>query len=107
MGDTNGHATDGAPSINAENGVSCPAKLLWKHPAPMSTPMFQFMVHVNQKYGLQLTSYDELHRWSTTHIGKFWGRVWTFVGIRAHTQPSKVNIPRREMLARGLRWADG
>lgn len=91
MGDTNGHAVDGCFPEETSNGTSTGPKMLWKHPAPLSTPMFQFMVNVNQKYGLQLTSYDELHKWSTSHIGKFWGRVWQFVGIKAHTQPSKVS----------------
>jgi acetoacetyl-CoA synthetase len=89
MGDTDGYFDGAVASMdatNGTNGVSSGPKLLWKHPAPMYTPMFQFLVHVNQKYGLQLTSYDELHRWSTLNIGKFWGRVWDFVGVRAQKQ---------------------
>jgi acetoacetyl-CoA synthetase len=66
--------------------------------------MYDFMASVNQKHGLQLTHYDELHKWSTSHIDKFWGRVWEYVGVRAERQASKVctviPIPRQEALKR-------
>lgn len=97
MNDTNGHVENGANGTNGIangiNGAPRSAKMLWRHPAPMSTPMFRFLEHVNQKYGLQLTSYEELHKWSTDHIAKFWGRVWSFVGIRAENQASRARTP--------------
>lgn len=87
MNGIDGDAGHGAIGVN---GTSTASKMLWKHPAPMSTPMFKFMENVNQKYGLQLSSYEELHRWSVDNIGKFWGRVWGFVGVRAEEQASRV-----------------
>lgn len=74
--------------------------MLWKHPSPMSTPMFQFLNHVNQKFGLQLSNYEELHKWSTDHVAKFWGRVWSFVGIKAENQPLRVLRERAPMFPR-------
>ncbi|KAF1949850.1 acetoacetate-CoA ligase [Byssothecium circinans] len=88
MNGTNGHHAKGnGPS----NGSAIPAsKLLWRHPSPQSTPMFQFVEKVNKEYGLMLSSYEELHRWSIEHIDKFWGLVWHFVGVRAEKEASMV-----------------
>ncbi|KAF2189073.1 acetoacetate-CoA ligase [Zopfia rhizophila CBS 207.26] len=75
---------------NSTNGVPKAPKLLWEHPAPKSTPMWAFLKHVNEKYKLQLKSYDELHKWSVDNIADFWGTVWEYVGIRASPSGSKV-----------------
>jgi len=53
--------------------------------------MYQFMESVNKDFGLQLSKYDELHRWSIDQIDAFWGHVWKFVGIRAECQSSRVS----------------
>ncbi|PSN66363.1 acetoacetate-CoA ligase [Corynespora cassiicola Philippines] len=90
MNGTNGHAENGTNGTNGTNGASKGSKLLWTHPAPQSTPMFDFLHNVNQKYGLQLSNYEELHKWSVDNTAKFWGRVWSFVGVRANCQASKV-----------------
>lgn len=43
--------------------------------------MTRFMEFVNRKHGLQLTSYAQLHQWSTDRIAEFWASVWEFVEI--------------------------
>jgi acetoacetyl-CoA synthetase len=86
---TSGHLETG---VNGSNGMHNGSKLLWRHPAPMTTPMFKFLEQVNLKYGLQIDSYEELHKWSVEHVGKFWGRAWTFVGIKAKTQASRAVV---------------
>ena len=43
---------------------------------PDLTRVFDFLRKVNAKYGLQLTSYEELYKWSTTRIDDFWSSVW-------------------------------
>jgi hypothetical protein len=82
-------ATKGTNGINETQQAS---KMLWRHTDPGTTSMFKFLEHVNAKYGLQLSSYEELQIWSVDHIGKFWGRVWNFVGVKASSQPTRVGI---------------
>lgn len=56
---------------------------LWRHGSPEATPMWQFLQHVNCKYGLQIKDYPGLYRWSIDNIADFWAEVWHFTGIRA------------------------
>ncbi|KAH7355748.1 hypothetical protein BKA66DRAFT_515892 [Pyrenochaeta sp. MPI-SDFR-AT-0127] len=77
---------------NGTNGTLASSKLLWRHASPQSTPMHEFLQLVNQRYGLDLSSYHELHAWSVDNISEFWWRVWDFVGIRHQgTPPSAVD----------------
>ncbi|KAF2011452.1 acetoacetate-CoA ligase [Aaosphaeria arxii CBS 175.79] len=76
------------------------AKVLWRHPAPSTTPMSRFMQDINQRYGLQLDTYDDLHAWSVKNIAKFWGRAWAFLGVRASTQASSIINERAPMFPR-------
>lgn len=100
MNGSNGN--NGTIGDEPTNGISKSPKLLWQHPSPGSTPMSQFMHSVNQKYGLQLSSYEELHKWSIDHIDKFWGRVWQFVGVRAHSEASRVSLRKSNVKDRKL-----
>lgn len=59
------------------------AELLWKHPDPTSTPMWDFLSRVNEKHGLQLKDYQGLYAWSVDNVGLFWEECWQFVGIQA------------------------
>lgn len=95
MSGTDEGRTANNADIDLNNGVSRSSKLLWRHPAPQSTPMFQFLHYVNQKHGFELANYEELYRWSINHIDKFWDRVWDFVGIRSKRQASKVREYQR------------
>ncbi|KAJ4321339.1 hypothetical protein N0V84_005369 [Fusarium piperis] len=57
--------------------------VLWRHPNPESTPMWEFLQHVNKKYGLSLDGYPALYKWSIDEVALFWEEVWHFVGITA------------------------
>jgi acetoacetyl-CoA synthetase len=41
----------------------------------------KFLALVNQKYGLKIKSYPELHRWSVDKVSDFWSTVWDYTGI--------------------------
>jgi len=43
----------------------------------------RFINFVNKKYGLQISSYDELYRWSIENIQDFWASMWEFGEIKA------------------------
>ncbi|KAJ1308642.1 hypothetical protein OPQ81_004336 [Rhizoctonia solani] len=57
------------------------AKLLWAPAEPRGTRTTQFMRKVNAKYGLSLSSYDQLWVWSTENIAEFWDLVWEDTNI--------------------------
>lgn len=79
---------------NGINGKSPGAKLLWRHPSPESTPMYEFLQKVNKTHGLQLSTYPELHQWSVDNIDEFWQDVWDFVGVRAQGKAARVRPER-------------
>jgi acetoacetyl-CoA synthetase len=58
-------------------------KELWRHAAPKTTPMWQFMQRVNERHGLQVNDYPGLYKWSMENTASFWEEVWHFVGITA------------------------
>ena len=63
---------------------------LWRHPAPTSTPMWQFIERVNSKRGLSIKAYPALYKWSVENTSAFWEDVWDFVGIVASKKADKV-----------------
>jgi acetoacetyl-CoA synthetase len=74
------------------NGQAKPSKpMLWTHPDPESTRMTEFMQRVNQKYHLDLQTYDDLFNWSIDQIGDFWSETWDFTGIVAEKRPVGVS----------------
>ncbi|KAF1846948.1 acetoacetate-CoA ligase [Cucurbitaria berberidis CBS 394.84] len=73
--------------MNGINDASTSSKLLWRHSSPQSTPMYQFLQLINQTYGQQLSTYQDLHKWSIDNIDDFWLRTWDFVGIRHQGVP--------------------
>lgn len=63
---------------------------LWRHPDPTSTPMWAFLLRVNQRYGLELADYPGLYKWSVENVAEFWEEVWHSVGITASKPFDKV-----------------
>ncbi|ARP98309.1 acetoacetate--CoA ligase [Pseudorhodoplanes sinuspersici] len=58
-------------------------KPLWI-PSPervAATQVMDFMRQVNDRHGLSLTSYKDLHAWSVAHPGLFWDQVWDYCGV--------------------------
>ncbi|HJT35604.1 MAG TPA: acetoacetate--CoA ligase [Pirellulales bacterium] len=45
--------------------------------------LMAFMRQVNERWGLSLSSYRELHRWSVTRPEQFWALLWDYCGMRA------------------------
>ncbi len=56
----------------------------------------KFIEFVNERYGLSIKDYADLHKWSVTQIEDFWAAVWDFAGI-IHSKPyEKVVINLHE-----------
>jgi acetoacetyl-CoA synthetase len=61
------------------------AEKLWEPQNPESTELYKFMRHINAKYSLNLSSYDDIYRWSISRISDFWGEVWYYTGMVGST----------------------
>lgn len=65
-----------ADVTNFENEVP-----LYAPPDAQETRVFHLLRRVNSKYGLQLKSYLDLYKWSTSEIDEFWKLVWDDTGV--------------------------
>ncbi|KAF1739768.1 Acetoacetyl-CoA synthetase [Beauveria bassiana] len=72
--------------------ASALAEVLWTHPDPTSTPMWQFIQRVNAEHNLALAGYPDLYRWSIDRIADFWRACWDFVGIVASTEAHEACV---------------
>jgi len=45
--------------------------------------IMKFIEFVNNKFGLNISTYDQLYKWSIENIPSFWAAVWEFTGIKA------------------------
>ncbi|HHH40479.1 MAG TPA: acetoacetate--CoA ligase, partial [Chloroflexi bacterium] len=65
----------------------------------------RFIRHVNETYGLAITNYPELYRWSVEQIPDFWATMWDFADIRASQGYTQVvdDLTRFP----GARWFPG
>ena len=73
-------------SENGTNGVKGDhdvSTMLWQHPAPKTTQMWDFLQKIANKYSVQLKDYHDLYRWSIDNTADFWGETWDYTGIKA------------------------
>jgi acetoacetyl-CoA synthetase len=80
--------------------------VLWTPPpdARENTEIGRFMNFVRDERGHDFAEYDDLRRWSVDDLEGFWGAVWDFFDIRAHTPPERV-LGSRAMP--GAEWFPG
>ena len=57
-----------------------------------------------RRHGREFACYDELWRWSVEDLEGFWGSIWEFYGVRAHT-PFETVLASGEMP--GAVWFPG
>ncbi len=68
------------------------SRLLWS-PTPeqvQQSRMARFMQLVNDRFGLSMTQYSELHAWSVAHLSDFWAMMWEYAEIRASVPYQQV-----------------
>ena len=100
MASNNTSATDGA-----HNGTS-EGQLLWRHPSPKETKMWDFIQKVNKKYNKSFETYDELYKWSIDNVADAWAEIWDYCGIRASEQYKTVVQDAQTMFPRPG-WFEG
>lgn len=83
------------------------AEILWQ-PSEMrirESNMARFIAFVNDRYGLDISGYDDLYAFSVNRIPDFWSAVWDFTGIVASTPYETVLDDASKMP--GAKWFDG
>ncbi|XP_033112150.1 acetoacetyl-CoA synthetase-like [Anneissia japonica] len=74
----------------ASNGSCRSHDVMWQPSSEDKTKMGQFRIRVNQRYGLNLTSYDDLYQWSVKNYCEFWKECWEFVDIKCSKSYDQV-----------------
>ncbi|KIW99293.1 acetoacetate-CoA ligase [Cladophialophora bantiana CBS 173.52] len=59
-------------------------------PPGLRTKLDDFREYLNDKYGQQLTTYADLHAFSTNRLNDFWLSLWNFAGIKESAHPAKA-----------------
>ncbi|MEA2332899.1 MAG: acetoacetyl-CoA synthetase [Thermoleophilaceae bacterium] len=72
--------------------VSDAGQVMWTPPADVreTSQLGRFLDFVHDTRGRDLPGYDELFEWSVSDLEGFWGSVWDFFGVRAHTPHERV-----------------
>lgn len=80
--------------------------IVWTPPADVlsTSRVGEFLAWLARERDLEMTTHEELWRWSVTDLDGFWSAVWEFFGVQAHA-PYDAVLAFREMP--GARWFPG
>ncbi len=83
------------------------SKIMWQPTADQVpiTEMDKFRCQINEKFNLQLESYEDLHNWSVTNISEFWGEMWGYGDI-IYSEPYKEAVDDLTKMP-GAKWFSG
>ncbi|MDQ4114721.1 MAG: acetoacetate--CoA ligase [Actinomycetota bacterium] len=81
-------------------------EIVWTPPADVlsTSRVGEFLAWLARERDLEMTTHEELWRWSVTDLDGFWSAVWEFFGVRSHA-PYEAVLGSREMP--GARWFPG
>jgi acetoacetyl-CoA synthetase len=67
-------------------------EVLWRPPADVrqTTQLGRFLDFVRDTRGRDLSGYDELFDWSVSDLEGFWGSLWDYFEVNAHTPYERV-----------------
>ncbi|WP_281357536.1 acetyl-coenzyme A synthetase N-terminal domain-containing protein, partial [Micromonospora maritima] len=80
--------------------------VLWTPPADVRerSRIGDYLRWLAEHRGLEFADYDALWQWSVTDLDGFWGSVWDYFQVVAHTPPT-ATLAERAMP--GARWFPG
>ncbi|MFJ2758342.1 acetoacetate--CoA ligase [Nocardioides sp. NPDC087217] len=80
--------------------------IVWTPPADVlsTSRVGEFLAWLARERDLEMTTHEELWRWSVTDLDGFWSAVWEFFEVRSHA-PYDTVLASREMP--GARWFPG
>ncbi|KAI2633843.1 acetoacetate-CoA ligase [Xylaria nigripes] len=85
--------------------VDVPRKL-WEHPNPKSTQLWGFMQLMNRKYHLNLSTFQDINRFSVERHSEFWDEVFKFANI-IHTGSYQRVVDASKSIDSVPRWFEG
>ena len=99
----NGTSTD-SPAAGADGSIQ--GKLVWSPKDVAATSMDAFRRTVNQRFALDLETYDQLWRWSCDKLDDFWTTVWDETGVLS-SQKAQRAIADDAPIYPPSRWFEG
>ncbi|MER6940328.1 acetoacetate--CoA ligase [Nocardioides sp. NPDC127514] len=80
--------------------------IVWTPPEDVlsTSRVGEFLAWLARERDLEMTTHEELWRWSVTDLDGFWSAVWEFFEVRSHA-PYDTVLASREMP--GARWFPG
>lgn len=80
--------------------------VVWTPPADVlsTSRVGEFLAWLARERSVEMTTHEELWRWSVTDLDGFWSAVWEFFEVRSHAAYDAV-LASREMP--GARWFPG
>jgi acetoacetyl-CoA synthetase len=83
-----------------------PGTVLWTPPddARQSSEIGRYLTWLERERGRAFAGYDELWAWSVDDLEAFWGSIWDYFQIRAHTPYERI-LSARTMP--GAKWFPG
>ena len=83
------------------------ARRLWEasEERKRNANMTKFMQAVNERHGVRLSTYPQLHQWSIDHISDFWALVWEYADTIASVKYDSVVDDPYKMP--GTKWFEG
>lgn len=97
--------TSGDSNSMASVGEEKP-KCMWKPNADQSTNIGDFQSVVNQTFGLNLETYEELRKWSVNQHTDFWEMFWKFADI-IHSHPYDKVLDESKPMEEVPEWFHG
>jgi acetoacetyl-CoA synthetase len=87
-------------------GTTRQGDVLWTPPpdARSTTKLGRYMDYLRDEHDRDFAEYEDLRKWSVEDLEGFWGSIWDFFDIRAHTPPERV-LGSRTMP--GAEWFPG
>ena len=82
-------------------------KIMWQPSVEQiqGSQMFEFKEFINDRHGLNLENYHDLHYWSVNRIPEFWDSAWSFFDI-LHSHPYTQVVDDVSKMP-GAIWFDG
>ncbi|CAG5124946.1 unnamed protein product [Candidula unifasciata] len=79
---------------------------MWVPCRQQETNMDRLRKRINEKYGVNLNTYQEFHRWSCDNYAEFWEEVWTFTDI-IHSKSFEEVVNKKKSISEIPEWFRG
>ncbi|KAI0866078.1 acetoacetate-CoA ligase [Xylaria cubensis] len=79
---------------------------LWEHPDPKSTQLWEFMQIINQKYRLNLATFQDIYQFSVEKRSEFYDEVFKFSNL-IHVGSYKQVVDESKPINKIPRWFEG